>query len=366
MKHGSASVVVLILVLTGCYGTASDDGGITSTPSPTVEPAAAPLDLSIADKSFAPTAIAVIGDVPYGVIQDRSMNLLVKAINADPEVRLTIHLGDIKDGKTECSDELLAATLATFESFDDPLVYTPGDNEWADCHHARSGRYDPLDRLTALRDTFFAHPGSLLGSQPAIVDHQVEMVENVRWFASRVVFATLHVVGSNNGLDPWTGLDHTAPTEDQTAEVDARIAAASAWVDETFDAAEERDLDGVVLAMHADTWDPFPSSGEQAVVDRIAARAAAFRGGVLILQGDSHEYVADHPLDSVRVTRVIVHGESLPFEYLRLTIDPTRRLFTWERVPVTGREGGLLRELRERRFVIRRRIVGPQGGPRAS
>ncbi|WP_243077339.1 metallophosphoesterase family protein [Microbacterium sp. SS28] len=336
MKHGSASVLVLIVVLTGCTVPARDDRGTTSTISPTAENSAAPLDLTRAETSFDPTTVAVIGDVPYGVDQEESLNLLVDAINDDPEVQLTIHLGDIKDGNTECSDERFAAALTTFESFDEPLVYTPGDNEWADCHHARGGGYNPLERLTAVRDTFFADPGFLLGGQRAIVDYQADVVENVRWFASRVVFATLHVVGSNNGLDPWTGLEHTVPTEDQIDEVAARIAAACTWVDETFDSAEQHDLDGVVLAMHADTWAPLPSSAEQPIVDRITDRATAFNGMVLILQGDSHEYVVDRPLDNVSVTRVVVHGESLPFEYLRLTINPTRRLFTWERVPVTG------------------------------
>ncbi|MEU1971114.1 metallophosphoesterase family protein [Microbacterium sp. NPDC019599] len=336
MKHGSASVLVLIVVLTGCSVPGRGDPGTLSTASSAAEDPTAPWDLTRADTSFDPTTIAVIGDVPYGVDQEESVNLLVDAINDDPEVQLTIHLGDIKDGKTECSDERLAAVSATFESFDDPLVYTPGDNEWADCHHARSGEFNPLERLTAVRGTFFADPGSPLGGRPAIVDYQTDLVENVRWFASRVVFATLHVVGSNNGMDPWSGLEHTVPTEDQTEEVHARTAAATQWVDETFDSAEQGDLDGVVLAMHADTWTPLPSSAEQAIVDRIAVRAAAFEGMVLILQGDSHEYIVDRPLDNVSVTRVVVHGESLPFEYLRLTINPTRRLFDWERVPVTG------------------------------
>ena len=83
-------------------------------------------------------------------------------------------------------------------------------------------------------------------------------------------------------------------------------------MDETFDAAEEGDLLGVVLAMQADTWDPLPSSAQQAVVDRIAARTAAFEGAVLLLQGDSHTYLADNPLALDNFTRIVVHGEALP------------------------------------------------------
>jgi hypothetical protein len=287
--------------------------------------------------SARPLTIAVIGDVPYGVAQEASVGALVDAINDDPHVRLALHLGDIKSGSTTCTDERFAAALATFESFMDPVVYTPGDNEWTDCHRVNNGGYDPLERLAALRSTFFAEPGSLLGGRPATVEHQPELVENVRWIESRVAFATLHVVGSNNGLAPWSGLGYTAPTVQQAAEVDARTAATVTWVDQTFDAAEKADLRGVVLAMQADTWGPLPGSAQQAVVDRIAARTAAFDGEVLLLQGDSHQYVVDNPLGLDNFTRVVVHGETLPFEYLRLTISPVRgELFTWERVPVTG------------------------------
>ena len=49
----------------------------------------------------------------------------------------------------------------------------------------------------------------------------------------------------------------------------------------------------------------------------------------------SHEFVADNPLGLPNFTRIVVHGETLPFEYLRLTIDPRDpSLFSWERVAV--------------------------------
>jgi hypothetical protein len=281
------------------------------------------------------TTVAVIGDVPYGVPQEASVGTLIDAINRDPQVRTAIHVGDIKSGSTACTDERFAAVAAQFETFADPLIYTPGDNEWTDCHRANNGAYDPLERLDAVRNTFFAEPGQALGRRPMAVDAQASLVENVRWIESRVAFATLHVIGSNNGLAPWTGIGQATPIAEQVAEVDARIAAGIAWIDETFDAAEARDLEGVVLVMQADTFQPVPSGAQQAIVDRIAARTVAFDGEVLLLQGDSHTYLADNPLGLDNFTRIVVHGETLPFEYLRLTIDPRDpALFSWERVQV--------------------------------
>jgi len=298
--------------------------------------AIAPADAGTPDNHSAnPTTIAVFGDVPYGAAQEASFGELIAAINTDPKVRVAVHVGDIKSGSTTCTNERFAAVRAAFDTFEDPLVYTPGDNEWTDCHRVNNGSYDPLERLAAVRATFFDEPGSTLGRRPMTVRAETGLIENVRWTESRVAFATLHVIGSNNGLNPWTGLGYTTPTPEQTAEVDGRVAATLDWIDETFDAAEGAGLRGVVLAMQADTWSPSPGSAQQAIVDRVAARTAAFAGQVLLIQGDSHTYVADDPLGLDNFTRIVVHGETLPFEYLRLTVDPdTAELFSWERVPV--------------------------------
>ena len=55
------------------------------------------------------------------------------------------------------------------------------------------------------------------------------------------------------------------------------------------------------------------------------------------MQGDSHVYKVDDPLDLPNFTRIVVHGETLPFEYLRLIVDPVHDdLFSWTRVPVAS------------------------------
>lgn len=289
------------------------------------------------DRSAKPLTIAVIGDVRYGTAQEATFGGLIGAINADPKVRIVAHLIDIKSGSTTWSDEPFAVVAAAFETFTDPVVYTPGDNEWTDCHRVNNGSYHPLERLAAVREVFFAEPGGTLGRHPMRVDYQPALIENVRWIASRVAFTARHVIGSNNGLAPWSGLGHTTPTAAQTAEVSQRIAATFDWIDDTFDTAEVGGLRGVVLAMQADTWDPAPAGAQEAIVARIAERTAAFEGQVLLLQGDSHVYTADNPLSLLNFIRIVVHGETLPFEYPLLMINPRDPgVFSWERVPVSA------------------------------
>jgi len=271
--------------------------------------------------------IAVIGDVPYGVEQESTWGDLIDAVNHDPDVSVVTHVGDIKSGGTACTDERFATVRTAFDTFADPLVYTPGDNEWTDCHTAESGEYVPHERLDALRRVLFSEPGRVLGGGLMQAEYQPALVENVRWTQAQVMFATLHVVGSLNGLSPWTGLGFSTPTPRQIAEVDARVAATLDWVDSTFDAAEDADLHGVVLIFQAPQGD---------IMNRIAQRTAEFDGQVLLLQGDSHTFKQDKPRGLPNLTRIIVHGEALPYEYLRLVINPRNpALFGWERVPVT-------------------------------
>ena len=165
-----------------------------------------------ANSSAKPLTAAVIGDVPYGDDQEAAFGTLIDAVNADPKVRDVVHVGDIKSGSTVCSDSRCASVAAAFATFEDPLIYTPGDNEWTDRHRINNGQFDPLERLDALRSVFFAEPGEPVGRHPKQLAAQQGFPENVLWTGSRVTFATVHVIGSNNGLSPWTGTGHTTPT----------------------------------------------------------------------------------------------------------------------------------------------------------
>ena len=103
--------------------------------------------------------MAVYGDAPYGVndadtSQFEATPAFIDAINADPKVQRVIHVGDIHSGKQVCTDAYNLSVFAQWTRFQDPLVYTPGDNEWADCHKKAEGRSDPLANLALVRSTF--------------------------------------------------------------------------------------------------------------------------------------------------------------------------------------------------------------------
>jgi len=280
----------------------------------------------------------VIGDTPYGAEQVEQFPALVEDVNDDSKVRLVLHLGDVKSGSSPCTDERLELSRGLYETFKDPFVLTPGDNDWTDCHRPAAGGFLPTERLGAVRDIFYPRPGRTLGGRSKRVLTQAdqpgfgEFVENQLWMQSQVVFSAVHVVGSRNGLAPWFGGAETQEQRElRLQEYRSRLAADLAWLDRTFATAQRKDAQGVVVAMQADTFQG-SDEGFEEILDRLTTLAGEFDGPVLLLQGDSHEYLVDRPLPGApNVTRIVVEGETAD-EWLRLRVDPRgEELFTWTR-----------------------------------
>ncbi|MCW2990845.1 MAG: hypothetical protein JWM73_1439 [Solirubrobacterales bacterium] len=319
----------------------------------------AALALTLAAPSLAaakPLTVAVIGDIPYGSAAVAAFPGDIDQINADPAVRRVIHLGDIKNGSSPCDTSYFELIRSDFDRFDDPLVYTPGDNEWTDCHRANNGGYVPTERLAEVRRIFFDEPGRTLGDRRPVRAQSTAFPENVRWNEKGVVWATFNVPGSNNDLLPWFGSAETPEQQTlQADEVATRDAADVAWLDRTFDEAAAGDAAAVVVALQADMWDPAITgdpaqySGFTRFVRELADRSRAFPGPVLLLNGDSHVYESDRPLADPDATnsriygvdravpnllRVTVDGSNNANDYLRLHVEPGRPgVFSWERVP---------------------------------
>lgn len=300
----------------------------------------------------APKTVAIFGDTPYGASQVANFPKDIDDLNADPDVDWVVHVGDIKSGSTQCTDAYFAQIRAQFDRLADPLVYSPGDNEWTDCHRVNNGAFNPLERLAKLRQVFFDRSYRTLGKRVPVLDESSRgLPENKLWSGRRVVMSSLHVVGSNDSLAPWTGL--TAPTPEQQAEHDARLRGNLAWLKATFATARLTQARAVVLTMQADMWDPAAVSAGQTtafvpIVEEIARQARAFAKPVLLVNGDSHLFTQDTPLATVgsvypnavaapNVTRVTVQGSTnTPRDWVKLRLNGTGAPLTWQRVPFTS------------------------------
>src|SRR5262245_60233813 len=205
-----------------------------------------------------PFTIGVIGDMPYTAQQQAAFQAFINTMSADTSFHLAIHLGDIKSGSTACTDAYIRSIRDALDSYAGALVYTPGDNEWTDCHRNGSDPQNPVERLDFLRAKFFFTPGMTLGHQPRQVltqggDNDSAFVENQTWVESKTVLAVLNVPGSNNDLDPWT--NGVGTVAEQQEEFDTRLAADLAWLEQIFTLANESQARAVVLGMQAAMWD---------------------------------------------------------------------------------------------------------------
>ncbi len=194
-----------------------------------------------------------------------------------------------------CMDAYFQQIHDSFNRFDDPLVYTPGDNEWTDCHVAfkNNGLFTPTERLQAARSLFFPVPGQTLGVHKRFVLSQAidprnrAYVENVLFLRSRVVFAALNVTGSNDDLAPWgTPLpDDATNFPSQAQERASRLQANLAWLHDAFLAATVTHAPGIVLMMQADMWDITAKlNGFDEMVRQIGVEAVRFRQPVLVAE----------------------------------------------------------------------------------
>jgi hypothetical protein len=373
MRKGSALLVLVAAALAAAVAAFAGNGTPINTGSANV------------------LTLAVYGDSPYSTTGDADPNAttqeflatpaFIDAINHDPKVDLVVHVGDIHSGSQRCTQPYDQSIFDLWTAYKDPLIYTPGDNEWSDCQKAKQlgppgdqdpsksyANADPIANLALVRSIFFAHPGYTLGGRPKQVISQAqvgtgtdaEYVENVMWEQSKTLFVTINVPGgSNNDNDDWFGHPRT---QAQTDEINNRTQADIDWLNAAFGQAKADGVGAVVIITQADMWDVTDmKAGHQAAYEPIIANMVSntlsFVKPVLFFNGDAHVYRSDDPLeqgsactgdfdaslgantcsidawthhegpaanhyDVPNFHRVTVHGSTFPLEYLRLTVDP--------------------------------------------
>ena len=299
---------------------------------------------------------ALIGDVPYDARHEREFANVMKDIDA-AGLAFVIHDGDFwwdgaawteeDGGLPPCSDEAFENRLALAQNSRHPFIFVPGDNEWADCHRAKPRAYDPFERLTKLRQMFFAGDDSLGGRTIRLTRQSkdaryAKYRENVRWTYGGVLFVTLHVIGSNDNL---------GRTPEMDAEHAERMAANLAWMRQAFELAVRDKSPGVMIIAQADprfetSWpsdmqqrymlaglgfkspETRRATGFDGFVAALEQETVAFGKPVVYVHGDSHLFRIDKPLVGSRSRRIIenfTRVETVGFpdtHWVRARVDP--------------------------------------------
>ena len=315
------------------------------------------------------TTLAVYGDAPYfdktagsgdqklqQSFEFKATPGFINAINADPDVQAVVHVGDIHSGQETCREDYDRDIFDLWKGYTEPLVYTPGDNEWSDCSKlpGQAPATNPWTNLQLVRSIFFANPGYTLGQNPMKVTTQADVaargngnpddsafVENVNFVKGGTLFITLNLPGgSNNDADPWASSVVTDNGLQQLTERIQRTQADLDWLDYSFAIAQrEHAIKQVVIFEQADMWDTADSAnvahlaGYEPFVKSIADHTNTLAKPVLLINGDTHTYRSDNPYsgaatkslhpgyDVPGLHRIVVQGSAPGMEWLKLNID---------------------------------------------
>lgn len=299
---------------------------------------------------------ALIGDMPYDARQEKQFPNVMREINA-ADLAFVVHDGDFQwdgagwnekaGGMAPCSDEAFEDRLRAARSSRHPFIFTPGDNDWTDCHRSKPRPYDPLERLAKLRGMFFQGDHSL-GQRTIRLARQsedpkyVKFRENARWTHGDVVFLTLHIVGSNDNL---------GRTPEMDAEHAERTGANIAWMKQAFGFARRSASRGIMIITQANprfenSWTPVQQSrymlgglgikppakrrvtGYDEFLKALEEEVVAFGKPVVFVHGDTHTFRVDKPLVgsvSRRIIENFTRVETIGYpdtHWVRAIVDP--------------------------------------------
>ena len=254
-----------------------------------------------------------IGDLPYFDEHNDRLNDVIAPEISKGGFPFLVHHGDFKGGRVPCSEALIRSAHKQITGLmangsettsPAPVFYTPGDNDWTDCDRwfGDAGRpTSELGQLDLLRRVFFFdNPMKLPDTWQN--ERQPQYPENAVWRFGKVQFATVHLVGTNNGRLEVL-MDDVAMA---LAQVDARDQANRNWLNEIFwrASAFRNPADAVIIATHADVTNskehapctPTNRMNCDAFADfrsQLIKHAAAFKGPVLLVHGDTGPYCLD-------------------------------------------------------------------------
>lgn len=286
---------------------------------------------------------AVIGDMPYSdneyALLEHPDGAIARAIKAlNPSV--LIHVGDFKLARSSCTNELFKDRYRQIAHLNPhKTIYTPGDNDWTDCDRLTfnlTGRYDELERLAYLRQLFFQQDELQLARDIPGLIRQQGFSENARWKIDQVMFATLHLPGTNNGRAQI----HRSHRDDALNAADDRDKFNEEWLLQIFDTAESLPtIQAIVIAFHADIYeyenDNKPActleirsdcNGYHTIRKLINHKTLQFRKPVLVVHGDSLPYCLQQPYEDIpNLWRLNAPGDRVYIDASAVIFDPVNK-----------------------------------------
>jgi hypothetical protein len=283
---------------------------------------------------------AVIGSTLQAPADEAPTQRLLEAIGLERQLSFVVYDGNLKGASEACRDALYEARQTVLETSRAPLVFVPGEHDWATCNQPQAGGYDVLERLDFVRQTLLSDSASI-GQNPLTLTRESEVSrfrpyrENVRWQIGDTVFIGLNVPGGNN---------HYLSAGGRNGEFEDRVVATTFWLEHAAEYAKRRDARAVVVFIEGDPdWKQYerpdrfpwlrferarPRDGYLEFKRSLIRLAETFRGPVLVIHAGGERlpggFLIDQPLHNDKGGRVM--------NLTRIEIAPRERLTQWVQI----------------------------------
>ena len=239
---------------------------------------------------------AVMGDVPYGLTpesiqaEEAILKEQVAGLNQNDLLSFVMHVGDIKKGVIACEPGVYKTVARILRSNTHPTFIIPGDNEWNDCQSPE----EAWKLWEANFSRFDEHWPSNLG-----VVRQTNRQENFAFVKKGILFIGINLVGGK--VHDWK-------------EWETRIEDDRHWLETQFNI-HSNDCTAAVIFQHANPGIKIDGKFEVKIhafgpiIEYLDKQTAAdFPKPILIIHGDGHKWIEDHPFPTAgeRITRVQV------------------------------------------------------------
>ncbi|MGZ5201444.1 MAG: hypothetical protein ACXWC4_16900 [Telluria sp.] len=198
----------------------------------------------------------------------------------------------IKAASESCSDKLYQQRRDMIDDARRPMIVAPAASDWTDCKNS-AGRSNAIERLTRLRELFFAEPQSLGAKKIALTRQSMSprfrsYAENAHWEVGKVLYATLNIPSNNN---------HYSPAAGRNSEYEDRLVANRFWLNRLFAIARSDHVEAIVLFTEGDLKPFSEPTGLRALLPRaghdgyaeprhlVSGLAKKFGGKVLLVDG---------------------------------------------------------------------------------
>ncbi|WP_321958956.1 hypothetical protein [Paraburkholderia tropica] len=291
-------------------------------------------------------SFAVLANVVTEPGDEGTLQRLVDAIGRDPQIAFVVYDGNLKGPRESCADNLYERRHALLSASRPPLVFVPGQRDWANCGMNGSGAWDPVERLDFLRQNFFGDSNSL-GENPLTLTRESEVSrfrpyrENARWQTGDTVFIALNVPGDNN---------HYLNAGGRNGEFEDRVIANGFWLEHAAEYARRRNARAIVIFMQGNAmpehyerperfaWLRFRRAQRDGYTElrrSLIKAAETFRGPIVIVNPDetrlARGFAIDQPLRTEKgvrianVTRISLALRDPLTQWLQIDADMTRR-----------------------------------------